>query len=390
MNETPAQPRKPNILVRLLALLVTVALVMGAVALVAYRDELNMDALKRWLAYRTVTTGETGQGEPFTHAGGSKLSLACLDTGAALVSRSGAHYYSLSGEVYAGEVEVLDSPVLDASATTAVAYDAGGQSLFLFRGREEPFSLHLEGGGDLLSARVNDAGWLAVTAQQSGYKGAVTVYNDKYHKVIEINLSSTFVVDAAVSPDCRTVAIVTMGQEAGAFQSKLLIYPVDSKEPSATYALGDMTVLDLDYESGRIWVLGENRTTVVDLGTQALAQWSFGQNYLKGASLGGDGFATILLGRYRAGAAETLVTLGPDGAPLATQALRGQVLDLDCAGRYVGVLSGDRFDIYTSSLAPYASLADTQNARTVSLTANASALLADSQQAWLYLPTPLP
>ena len=29
----------------------------------------------------------------------------------------------------------------------------------------------------LLSARVNDSGWLAVTAQQSGYKGSVTVYN---------------------------------------------------------------------------------------------------------------------------------------------------------------------------------------------------------------------
>ena len=108
------------------------------------------------------------------------------------------------------------------------------QSLFLFQDGQEAFSLDVD--GTLLSARVNDSGWLAVTAQQSGYKGSVTVYNvnsTSRKEIIQLNFSSVFVADAAVSPDSKTVAVITIGQENGSFFSQLLLYPVDSSEPSA-------------------------------------------------------------------------------------------------------------------------------------------------------------
>ena len=50
------QEKKPNIFLRLLAFLVTLALVLGALAVVVYRDRLNLDALKRWLSFRKVET----------------------------------------------------------------------------------------------------------------------------------------------------------------------------------------------------------------------------------------------------------------------------------------------------------------------------------------------
>ena len=183
--------KKPNILFRLLALLVTAALVLGALALVVYRDRFNLDAVKRWLAYRSIQTSDTGEAVPFTHAGGDKMSLAYLENGILMSSAAGAHYYSFSGRQYAEEVLSMDNPVLSASSKAGVVYDAGGQSLFLFRGTEEVFDLSLEGDGDLLSARANDSGWLAVTAQRSGYKGAVTVYDASGSEVIQISLSST-------------------------------------------------------------------------------------------------------------------------------------------------------------------------------------------------------
>lgn len=46
-----------------------------------------------------------------------------------------------------------------------------------------------------------------------------------------------------------------MGQENGSFQSQIRFYPVDQKEPSATVPLGNMVVMDLDYEDGQLWVL---------------------------------------------------------------------------------------------------------------------------------------
>ena len=255
----PKRIKKPNMLVRLLALAATAALILGALVLVVYRDTLNVDALKRWLAYRDMPAGEAA---PFTHAGGDKLSIAYLDSGAVTVSAAGAHYYGLNGERLAEEVLSVENPVLSASRTTAVAYDAGNQSLFVFRGGAESFRLSLTGSNNLLSARVNDSGWLAVTAQQSGFKGAVTVYNSHGREVITIGLSSVFAVDAAVSPNGQSVAVVTMGQEQGDFFSRLLLYPLDQTEPSLQVDLGALTVLDLDYEEGLLWVLGDRKSVV--------------------------------------------------------------------------------------------------------------------------------
>ena len=387
-REAPAKkPKKPNIFARLLILVITGALVAGALLLVIYRDRLNLDAVKRWLAYRSLETSDTGQAAPFTHAGGDKLSFAYLDSGVLLSSSAGAHYYSFSGDPYAEEVQAMDHPVLSASSTAGVIYDAGGQSLFLFRDGQETFHLSLEGGGDLLSARVNDSGWLAVTAQQSGYKGVVTVYNSGGSEVIQIRLSSTFVVDAAVSPDCRTVAVVTMGQEAGVFQSQVLFYPVDQEEPSAQASLEGATVLDLDYEDGQLWVLGEDGLTIVSEDGQETASYSFGRSYLKGCSLGGDGFALLLLGSYRAGSASQAVTVDESGQVVAQLPLSGQILDFDSAGSYCALLSGSTLTIYASDFREYAVLDSTQGARYMKLSSNGSALLADSQQAWLYIPS---
>ncbi len=386
-SQNPVKPaKKPNPLLRLLALLVTAALVLGALALVVYRDRFNLDALRRWLTYRTLSTSETGEAEPFTHAGGEKLAFAYLDSGAVLASASGAHYYSFSGEQYAEHVLSLTNPVLSASSKAAAVYDAGGQSIFLFRDGEDRLDLELEGNADILSARVNGEGWLTVTAQQSGYKGAVTVYDRSGTPVVGIKLSSTFAVDAALSPDCKTVAVVTMGQSGGTFTSQVSLYPVGQEEPSSTADLGGAAVLDLDFEEERLWVLGEDRLLILPLDGSGTKTWSFGRSYLKGCDLGGDGFALLLLGRYRAGSADQAVTVGEDGALAASLSLNGQTLDYAAAGTYCSLLTGGRLTLYDRQLNPTAALADTQGARYTALSPNGSALLATDQQAWLYIP----
>lgn len=387
-NAAPQGAKKPNILLRLLALLVTAALVLGALALVVYRDRFNLDAVKRWLAYRTMETTETGQAAPFTHAGGSKMSLCYLDRGVLMSSATGARYYALDGTLYAEEVLPLENPVLTAARSTGVVYDAGGQSLFVFQNGREVSDLSLEDGIDLLSVRPNDSGWLAVTAQQSGYKGAVTVYNASHQPVIQISLSSTFVVDAALSPDCKTVAVVTMDQEGGHFNSRLLFYPVDQTEPSAQVELGNIVCLDLDYESGRVWVLGEDALFIAGETGEDTKTYSLGRAYLKGCDLEGTGFALLLTGPYREGSATQALIIDSQGQVVQTQALTSQVLDYSAAGNYWALLTGAALSVHTSAdPEPYALLSDPQGARQVDLSSDGSALLSDAQQAWLYIPS---
>lgn len=386
-EETPKKKHSiKNIFLRLFALLVTAALILGALFLVVNWDRYNLDAIKRRLALRAVETSASGEAEPFTHGGGSGAVFAYLSDGIVMTSNTGIHYYTFSGQQYAEQVMTMEYPVLSATASAAVAYDAGGQILHLYRGGEEAFTFTLEGAGDLLSARLNNSGWLAVTAQESGYKGTVTVYNSGYQRVFRLNRSSTFLVDAMVSPDCKSVAVITMGQQNGSFESQLLVYRLDSEEPVAQISLGSRTILDLDYESGQIWLLSESGLMTVSVSDWSVSNHSFGNRYLKGCAFGGDGFTLLLLGSYRAGSADQALILSPEAEVLQIVSLQEQVLSFDAAGRYFCLLVGGELNIYTRDLELYRNLEDAQGARYVALAENGSAMLADRQQAWLYIP----
>jgi len=353
---------------------------------VVYRDRLNLDVFRRWLLYRSIQTSETGQTEPFTHGGGDRLDMACLESGFLFSSTSGAYYYSTGGTELSSQITHMDNPVLSVSSKAGVVYDAGGESLFLFGGTGQTFTYAPDSGG-ILSARVNDSGWLTVTALQSRYRGGVTVFNAKYEPVISLNYSSAFVCDAVLSPDCKTVAVVTIGQADGSFQSTVHLYRTDREEAFATVRLDGFTVLDMDFDSSGIWLLGESSLIALSPDGASRQEYRFDPAYLKGYALEGDGFAVLLLGKYRAGSARDVVTVGADAQVIARQELNGQVLSLSAAGRYLALLSGRELTIYTRDLTPYSTLENSLNARSAALYTDGNALLSNGQEAWLYIPS---
>lgn len=382
--DTPA--KKPNMLLRVLAFALTLVMVLGALALVIFRDELNLDSLRRRISYRSLQTGQTDQTEPFAHGAGERLDVARLEDGYLFASDSGAQYYSFGGKELASHVTRMEKPVLSTSENYGVVYDAGEDSLYLFGQSHEPYVYTAESGG-ILSARVNAEGWLTVTALQDHYRGGVDVLDARHQPVISLNYSSAFVTDAILSPDGDTVVVVTISQTQGSFHSTLHFHSTYESEPFATVTLDGFTVLDMDFDSKGLWLLGQSSLITLSDRGEELGRYTFDPAYLKGYALEGDGFACLLLGRYRAGSASDLVTIDRDGQLIARQELTSQVLSLSACGRYLAVLSGHRLAILTRDLEAYSVLEDTRHARHVTLCSDASALLADSQEAWLYIPS---
>lgn len=382
----PTPRKKPNILLRLITFLLSLAILLGAVALVVYRDRLNLDALVRWVQYRTLETNETGQAEPFFYGGGTAVDLGCLDGALLFSSQNGVRLFTNLGDELVNDVFTLSNPVQNTNGRLGVVYDMGGQELRAYDSRGQVFSLTLEEGYGLLSARPNDAGWLAVTAQQSGWRGVVTVYNSEFSPQMSLRYSSSFAIDAVLSPDSGTVAAVTMGQDGTSFESQLVLYHVGQEEPAATLSLGNTTVLDLAHSGSAVRVLGESSLLLAASDGSQVVSYNFSDRYLKGYDLGGDDFSLILLGRYRAGTASELLVIGDDGLLISRLDPDAQILDLSAAGRYFAVLTSQRLDIYTKDLTLYASLEDTQGAQSIQLRDDGSVLLADGESAWLYLP----
>ncbi len=308
---------RKSLLERVGLFLITVVLVLGAIALTMNRDVLNFDAFRRWLLYGDLELSLYGESDSFSHGGGDNASFSLLDKGLVMVSKAGSRFYSFHGDVTAERVVSYSNPVLDQGDQATVVYDAGGQGLCVYSNEKEVFALGLGSEDAIISARFNEKDWLTVVTQEKGYKAVVTVYNKQFETVMIISLSTTFVTDAYLSPDNQSVVLVTVGQTAGVFQSNLLLYLLDGEEPVKSLTLSGKVVLDMSYESDYIWLLCEKELILVDTEDYEKVSWSFSGEYLKDATLEGDGFATLLLGQYRAGTASRLVTVDSSGTVIA-------------------------------------------------------------------------
>lgn len=389
------QPKKKrNILVRLLLFLIALALVLGAVGLVVFRDHLNMDSFKRWFTYRTLSLSDSGQAESFRYSGSSNDVFADLDGDLLVCSGNAISLYSGSGTQYVDQPVSMSAPAVDVNSGTAVVYDAGGRELYVFRQRDLVFDLDC--GGSILSAHLNGSGLLTVVSQESGYRGVVTVYGASGEVRAALRLSSAYIMEAALADDGVTLAVVTLGQEAGAFTSTLSVYDLGAVSPgevsydvvpSAAASLGGSVILSLKQSGGVVWALGDRGLSVLDAAGTLLNTVDWSDRYLKSYSLSGDGFAVAQLGKYRAGSQGELCVVGADGSLAGSLPLEEQVLSVDAAGRYFAVLTADRLDIYTSDLTLYSSLAGTQSARKVLLRADGTAMLISTDSARLYVPS---
>jgi hypothetical protein len=383
-GEREAPREKRPILRTLLSALAVMVVVLGVVLVASYRDGTGFDVLRHYLNYGRAE--EAGGETLYTYDASAENHFALLEDCLVVLSETKLRLINAGGgDIWAKGVR-MDAPMLESGGDYVLAYDVGGTELYVLDTLGELFTLETSEEEPIISARLNENGWLAVTAQESGYKGAVTVYNNEYQRVFRLNRSSTFVVDAMVSPDCKSVAVITMGQHDGRFESSLLVYRMDREDPVAEISLGNLAALELDYEKDTIWVLCESELAAVSTSDWTVNSYSFGNRYLKGCSLGGNGFALLLFGGYRAGSADQAVSISPLGEELGGMDIQGQLLSFDAAGNYLALLAGGSLKLYTTQMELYRSLDDVQGARYVALAENASAVLADRQQAWMYVP----
>ena len=382
----PAPKKTPNSFVRLLAFLVTLALLLGAVAAVVYRDRLNFDSIRRWFVYRSLEKSDSGQTESFQYDSAGKGGYSQVGDDLLVWSTAGVRLYSSGGVEYLNESLTLNRPVADTCGSAALIYDAGGNVLHTYEDRSTSFVLNTEQGHEILSARMGPGGSFAVTTRESGYKGVVTVYSSGGHPVVGIRISTRFVTDGLLSDDGKTVAVLTVGQNEDVFESGLDLYALDGDVPFASYSLGNNAILDLRADGSAFWALGESSLSVARADGSAAVHYDYAGRYLKDYALDGDGFSALLLGKYRAGSGAALVTVGADGQELASLDLEDQVLDLDASGRYVAVLTAAGLTLYTKDLQLYDALENTMGARSVVLRSDGTAFLVGGETARLYIP----
>lgn len=383
------EEKKKNPFLRVLACLLTAALLLGTVFLIANWRKLNFDFIRRWYSYRSLQKNESGQVESYRYIGGVGGSFIQLGDDLLVSSESGVRLYSPSGTAYVDQPSALSHPFVATGGDAALVYDAGGSDLFVYRDREQVFSYSAGDSSSILYASLSAQGQLVLVTQASGLKGEVTVYDSSFEPLYGLKISSRFVTGAQLSPDGRTLALATSGQTGGVYDSQIGFYGfprgAEETEPDAVCSLGNNTILSLNWASDPLRVLGENALAFVSPDGKLAGTYSYDRRVLKGFSLEGNA-CTLLLGKYRAGSSADLVMVDAAGEELASESMTEQVLSMSSAGRYLSVLTADGLTIYSGALESYHTTTNLQGARRVLQRSDGSVTLISSETARLYLP----
>ena len=379
------EEKKPRRKLRgFLLFLLTLVAVLGVVMFAAYRDATGFDVLRRYLNYGGAE--KAGSEAVYNFDASSSNRFAVLGDRLVVLSDTRLRVLNASGgEVWSTAVS-MTAPALESGGGKAVAYDVGGTALYVVDQNGEVFSLTATEEEPLISASLNEEGWLAVTAKMKGYKGCVRVYDSDMEEVFRFRSSRRFLTDAWVAGKGEALAAVTLGQENGTFVSNVVLYRLTEEEPYGNYDITDGLVADIGWVDGKFAAVSDTSLTFADIKGELEGSFGYKGAHLREYDLHGDGFAAVRLNRYQSGSVGRLVTVGADGTELGSLEVSEEVQDISAAGRYLAVLYLDRLVIYNQALETYASLKGTESARGVLMRTDGSALLLSSESAKLFLP----
>lgn len=388
-SQPPKENKARSVLLRLrrvLAVVLTVLLIATAVIVVVYRDTLNLDSIKRYLNYQALERNDEGMGVEFEISADKTSSFAALEDCLIVCSGNKIQIYSNGGSLYEDISAALTNPVIQTEGNYALVYDAGGSELYLFSNRQLVYTHEATDGNSLIAARVNESGWMAIVEEAAGYKASATVYNDRYQPVLTENISSSFVLDAVVSPDNHQLALITLGQQDTKFTATLRVYEFTEGTEQVTQVISDSPSLDLRWDGDGFWIQEQYGLRRLDENGEETGLWQDQTLHLRDFSLEGDGFAAEYYSRYRSGNVGTLMVIDQSGEVSAEMNMAEEILSVTAAGRYIGVLTHTEFTIYTSDLNEYAVLPNDGSIERALVRADGTAMIVTENTASVFLP----
>ena len=374
MNENK---KKRGLLRHIVTALATLVIITVALTLFIYRVKLTSDGLKSLFGSRNE---KAPLGEAYTYETGANELFASAGNGLAIVSSSGIQLLNDSGQTVVKQVFSLGSPAVSASASNCAFYDVGGTTLWVadFSGNVNNISIS----DSIISVSVNKNGWMAVVTEKTGYKAFITIYDAGLTPVYELHFGSAYVLSAQVSPDNKNVALLTAGSGGGGIS----IYPLSSKEVSASFSSPGELFIDISYiNQNRICAISESRTMILDEKLSEKGSYDFGELYLTDYTLDGSGFAAVFLGKYRSGNAGKLVTIGQDGALLAETEVIRDLTSMSALGKRLLVCYSDELVLYSSELKQQGSYDDIIGTRGTILREKGDCLLLSSYSAEVFV-----
>ena len=363
-------------------LLLLLAVVLVVVVLTSMEDGNHFASLRRWLMY-----GDSGTGQNYyTYVADGNNRFALLGEDLLVTNQNTVQLLSDDGTIRYSLSVSMTTPMVSVGGDVAAVCDVGGSSLYLLDETGTRREMTLSSGLRYYSARLNSVGWLAVTEEKNGYKASISVYNSSGELVFSFDSYDSYITDALVTEDCRSVVAVSLAPQDSVFSSTLLVYDLSEAVLTASCPIRDGLPMDITCTGDELLALCDTRLAIADLEGNTILDYPYGSMYLHDYAFGGKDFCALLLGKYKAGNICELTTFDLEGQQIASLEVTEEVLDLSAAGNYLAVLYSDSLVIYTRDLQEHARLDGTDYAGHVIMEPGGTAMVITGTAAWRFLP----
>ncbi len=280
---------------------------------------------------------------PYALDSSASQRFAVMDDGyLAVASGGGLQIFDENGSLVQREAVTLLQPALDAAGSYAAACDVGGTTLVTMDRKGNVKTT--ERSDALIAVAAAPDGWIAVVSEAQGYRGMVTVYDEKQNVIYEWYSGEDYVVNAALS-DNHTLAVLC----AGSGGAKVHVFTMNSEEEAGCFASRELMMDVFWTDDGKLAALSEERLVFLDRHAVQTAEYAFGGLHLYDYSTGGDGLTTLALSAYRTGGTCTLVTLSPSGKVIGERTVDA-VTSVAAHGKQILVRSGALLTLYNQQL----------------------------------------
>ncbi len=271
---------------------------------------------------------ESSSGGAFGTIGGRGLAVA---------SNSGLYVFDNEGDQNFSVLFSYGSSSLNTAGDYGAVCDIGGKSVIFFN--TSGVISQIETDYPVVSAAVNDEGYLCVCTEESGYLGSVTVYNSEGVDIYKWYSGSARVLSADANGGSQLL-VLTIGQGG----SNLVLMPLSSEQETSRYSVAGL-IIDAGFDGNNIWAVTTEQVLFFNNRLEERGTYDFSERYLE-AYAAGNGYMVLRISDYQMGGQSQIVSLSDSGQELGSTVTEAGPADMAASDEAVAVLYSGSVVIY--------------------------------------------
>lgn len=348
LNAAQPAPRARTTIKYVRYLLLLIMVLVALIFLFSNREQISGDNLRRLLAKINIgfSTSTAVDGEVYFDTGSSGETVVYKD-GFAHATVEKLIITDKNGTEFQNTALGYREPVITANASNVMVYDSGGTGLMV----TDSFSVLFETQMDdpIITARMNDSGYIAVVTEGDGYLAKVYVFDSSYREIYRYQSLSRYILDAVVTADQKGLAVSALNIDGSEILSEILYFKLSREEMQWTVSFGEEPCIQLSAKkNGTICGLFSWGMAALNTGGEEIGRYLLDNQVLQCYSLD-DSSKNIFVTAAAENGDGTIVVCNEKGEVQDTVTLDYYAVRVDYCDMNIAVLGNQQCGVYKQS-----------------------------------------